>query len=399
MFTRWRCLAAAWWAPVVLLAAVIASSSPAHAIGPPPVPDASAYLLVNPATGEVLAAEDADRRLPMASITKVMTAHVVLRRADLDEVATVPPEAAIGGSSAELVVGEEISVRHLLTGLLVASGNDAAVTLAYHVAGSQEAFVALMNERARAIGLEDTHFANPHGLDEPGHHSSARDLVRLGRVAMRDPIFAELVSHRTATIPGPGGEGVRELRSQNDLLSILPSADGIKTGHTAGAGYALLARAQRPRLGVTLYLASIGAPSEAARAEDAAALLRWGFAQYVRPTLLEEGEVIARAPVRDRPGVTLGFAVARTLRPPLRPTPDAGAITETIVAPAEVAAPVSAGQVMGHVVLRQGERVLGRRDLVAARELDAPSLGERVRAALGRALALPAPGPVSDVLG
>ncbi len=347
----------------------------------PPTVDAAAYILVDPATGETLAQRAPDRKLPMASTTKIMTALVVLERADLGDRLTVPPAAeAIGGSTGFLRTGETLTVRDLLTALLVPSGNDAAITLAEGVAGSQEAFVSLMNARAAALGLTATRFANPHGLDGPGHHSTVRDLARLGIVAMRDPVLREIVASRTARIPGPFGQGTRSYESQNALLDIDPDADGIKTGMTDGAGYSLMARARRARLGVTLQAALIGSPSSEARARDAKRLLDWGFSRYATATVADAAIDLGRVPVDGRPGVTVPYRAAARLNAPVRLGVP---ITQTLVAPAEVRGPVAAGQVLGSVTLRQGDHVLGRRDLVAARGEDGPSLWDHVRSGVG----------------
>jgi D-alanyl-D-alanine carboxypeptidase (penicillin-binding protein 5/6) len=368
-----------------VIAALGALMSAGAALGapatPPPPVDAAAYVLVDPRSGAVLARKGPDLRLPMASTTKIMTALVVLRRSRLDDVVTVPAEAAaVGESSAGLVPGEELTVRDLLTGLMVGSGNDAAVALADHVAGSQAAFADLMNQEAARLGMTRTRFQNPHGLDAPGHYSTVRDMVRMGRALMRYPFAREVVASRTATIPGPGGAGVRSLESRNALLELLPEADGIKTGNTSGAGYALVAHADRPATGADLYAAIIGSPSEADRAADAAALLRWGLAQYARPTLLARGAAVVRAEVRDRPGVEVTLRVARPLAAPIRLGEP---IRQTVVAPAEVVAPVRAGQRLGQVVVRQGGRVLGRRDLVAASDVGAPTFTDRLRTGWG----------------
>lgn len=363
---------------VAVLAAVI--SAPVARAAPPTV-SAPAYILVNPATGETLAQRAPDRELPMASTTKIMTALVVLEEAGLGDRITVPAAAgAIEGSSGALVTGESLTVRDLLTALLVPSGNDAAVALAQGVAGSQAAFVALMNAKAAELGLTGTHYANPHGLDAPGHHSSVSDMVRLGAVAMRDPVFRSIVASRRASVPGPGGRGTRFYESENELLDIDPDADGIKTGMTDGAGYALVAHARRPRLGVQLYAAMIGAPSSYTRARDAKRLLDWGFAQYTSATLLPSGAVLGRVPVDERPGVEVPYRVASVLNAPVRLGQP---ITQTLVAPAEVKGPVRAGQVLGTVTVRQGSHVLGRRDLVAARSEDGPGLWDHIRSGVG----------------
>ncbi len=365
---------------LVALAALLVVVPTASALGVPPAIDAAAWIVVDPATGETLAARAPDRELPMASTTKIMTALVVLETAGLDDRHTVPPVAArVGESSGALQEGETLSVRELLTALMVASGNDAAITLAQGVGGSQAGFVALMNRRARELGLTHTRFANPHGLDAPGHHSSVRDLVRLGREAMRDPLFRELAASRRASIPGPGGVGVREYASENLLLDIDPEADGIKTGSTDGAGYALVAHTRRRALGVQLYAAVIGSPSSDRRALDAARLLRYGFAQYARATLVPGDAVIGRAPVDGRPGTDVPYRAASALAAPLRLD---APVTETIVAPTELRAPVGAGDVIGTITVRQGSRVLGRRDLVAMRSASGPGFVDRVRAGI-----------------
>lgn len=358
---------------------LLAGAPAGAALGPAPVPDAATYIVVNPGTGEVLADSDPDRPLAMASTTKIMTALVVLEDADLDDVYTVPPEAAIGGSTAGLQVGESLSVRHLLAGLLVGSGNDASITLAVGLSGSVDAFVETMNARARDLGLSSTSFANPHGLDDPGQHSTARELVIVSRAAMRHELFRQLVAARRATIPGPGGSGTRELTSNNLLLDRYAEADGIKTGMTDMAGYTLVAHARRPALGVRLYVSMIGASSTEGRAADAEALLRWGFSQYARPMLVEPGAVVGRAPVQYRPGVSVSYRVDRGIRPPIRL---GVAVTEEIVAPAELEAPVVEGDMLGTLTIRQGGRVLARRDLIAAESVAAPDVLDRVGAGL-----------------
>lgn len=359
--------------------ALLVGAPGAGAVGQVPDVDAASYILVNPATGETLAASSSERPLAMASTTKIMTAVVALEQADLDDRMTVPPEAVVGGSTAYLQPGESLTVRDLLTGLMVASGNDAAVTLAIGISGSQDAFVALMNEKARELGLTQTSFANPHGLDEPGHHTSVRDLVTLAQVAMRDQVFREIVSHHTATIPGPGGVGTRTLVSQNTLLERYAEADGVKTGMTDDAGYSIVAHARRPALGVQLYAAIIGSPSAEARAEDAEELLRWGFAQYARPTLLAPGDVVGRVAVQYRSGVSVPYRVERGVRPAIRLGEP---VTEEIVAPAEVAGPVREGDVVGTITVRQNDDVLVRRDLVAAGSADSAGVLDRVGSGL-----------------
>jgi D-alanyl-D-alanine carboxypeptidase (penicillin-binding protein 5/6) len=168
------------------------------------------------------------------------------------------------------------------------------------------------------------------------------------------------------------------LDSRNDLLGIDPSVDGVKTGNTDGAGYAIVAHARRPDLGVGLYMAMIGSPSEAARARDAEALIRYGFSRYARPTLAAAGETLGDAPVRGRPGRRVGFGVKEAFSAPI--LLDGPGITETLTVPREVPSPIRAGDPIGTLVMRQGDRELGRRELVALEDVDGPGVFDRLRA-------------------
>jgi len=369
----------------LLAAGTIAAAFAAGAVAVPPPVSAPAFILVNPESEEVLLERAADRRLPMASTTKLMTAIVTIERTKLTDTVVVPRAAvSAGGSTSGLVPGERLSVRTLLTGLMIASGNDASLALAAHVGrGSEARFVGYMNAEAREMGLADTRFANPHGLDRKGHFSTVRDLVTLGERALQYPLLRQVAGRRVAIIPGPRGRGTRRLESENDLLAIDPEADGIKTGHTAGAGYALVAHAKRRSNGVELYAALIGAPSRSQRARDAKRLLDWGFAQYARLEPLRAGQVVLRIPVRDRPAVAVAVTVDQSLSTTIRL---GRKLRRTIVAPAEIVGPVDAGEVVGEVTITEGPRVIGTRTLVLAESVDGPSVAERIRSGIGRLL-------------
>ncbi len=200
-----------------------------------PAVSAPAILLGDSTTGQILATVAPHDARAMASTTKIMTALLVLERANLSDAVTVPPEALIGGSTMNLSAGEVLSVEQLLWGLLINSGNDAALTLAIHLAGSETGFVALMNERAAQLGMANTHFANPHGLDAPGHVSSAYDLWLVTQAALQYPLFRQIVATPSITIAG------HPLLNTNELLTTLPGADGVKTGTTDLAGQCLVA--------------------------------------------------------------------------------------------------------------------------------------------------------------
>ncbi len=349
----------------------------------PPAIQAQAYILINPATGEVLASRNPDRPMPMASTTKLMTAIVALQRSNLTTTVTVPANLP-GGSSAALQPGERISMRTALTGLMVGSGNDASIAIATTIGdGSENRFLGYMNAEAESMGLRNTRFANPHGLDAPGHHSSVRDLVRLGQRSMEYPFLVEVVSRQRTTIPGPNGVGTRQLESENDLLGIDSEANGIKTGHTSGAGYSLVARSRRESTKTDLYMAMIGSPSRAQRAADAKRLLRWGHAQYARVIPLRGKQVVAEVRVRDRPGVVVPLITHAPFAATVRTdTP----LSRTVVMPRELRGSITAGTSVGEVRIVAGDRIIGRRRLVVDQDVAAPSVFERIRSGVGRIL-------------
>lgn len=200
---------------------------------------APAALLGDHDTNQPLASLDARRPRAMASITKIMTALLVLERANLADRVVVSPTALVGGSSMGLTAGEALTVEDLLWGMLLVSGNDAAMALAEHMAGSETAFVQLMNQRAAELGMASTRFANPHGLDAPEHYASAYDVWLLTQEALRNPLFREIVATPSKTVAG------RPLFNRNELLNAFPGADGVKTGTTVAAGESLVASVSR----------------------------------------------------------------------------------------------------------------------------------------------------------
>jgi D-alanyl-D-alanine carboxypeptidase (penicillin-binding protein 5/6) len=353
---------------LALLAAAAVAAPAALAASSPPRPDASAWFVQNGATGEVLLAHREHERLPIASITKLMTALVTLDRAGPDDVVTVSQVASrVGESTINLRAGERVTVRDLLEAALIQSANDAANALAIHVGGSVEGFVALMNAKARALGLHDTHFVRPDGLDVAGHVSSARDVTLLGRVAMRQPVVREIVGRSTDEAAG------RRLHTWNDLLSSYPGTIGVKTGHTAAAGWSQVA-AVRGR-GLTIYATLLGGPTRAQRNSDLMRLLAWGASRYRVVPLVRTGHVYAtvetpygREPVRLVP--------PRPLRRVVRVD---RMLEERVVAPSWVELPVRRGQRLGEVRVYENGTLLGSRPLVAAETVERPSRAGRVR--------------------
>ena len=237
--------------------------------------------------------KNSEARLGEASTTKIMTALVVSEEMPLDSVVSVPPEAVgVEGSSAYLSAGELLSVRELLLALLLESANDAAVTLAIATAGSLPAFAELMNQKAAELGLEDTHFTNPHGLYDEEHYTTARELAIITAEALRSKELREIFATKSATIPlgakkdSDEREGKRYLRNHNKMLSLYEGAIGVKTGFTKKTGRCLVSAAERD--GMTLICVTLSAPDDW---NDHTALLDHGFDSYARVTLYEEGEL------------------------------------------------------------------------------------------------------------
>jgi D-alanyl-D-alanine carboxypeptidase (penicillin-binding protein 5/6) len=305
-----------------------------------------------------------------------MTALVVLERAEPEDVVTIGgPAPTIGESTIGLRAGERLTVRELLAAMLVYSANDAAYALAYHVGeGSIASFVGAMNAQARELDLADTHFSRPDGLDAPGNYSSARDVFKLARVAMRKPLFHRLVRIRRTTVAG------QAIRNRNDLLFSYAGTIGVKTGHTSDAGWSEVAAARRD--GVTIYAVVLGGPSRDQRNADLVELLDWGFDQYRRVAVIRTGHTYAEAlvPFSDRKLSLVveepAVAIAQLGQP----------LVERVVAPAMVALPVEEGQTLGEVLVYEGEKLVARRPLVAAESVGEPSLGRRLHWYAGRAL-------------
>jgi serine-type D-Ala-D-Ala carboxypeptidase (penicillin-binding protein 5/6) len=360
---------------VAVLAVLLLPPAANAATSPPPV-DARAALLVDGHTGETLFAENPDRRLPMASLTKLMTALLTMEKAKQDKVVRVSgPAPSVGESTIDLQEGERLPVRDLLAAALVQSANDAAYALATYVGGSVPKFVRMMNERASELGLDHTHYVVPDGLDTPGHYSSARDIYTLAREDMRHALFRRIVKRTGGQIAGG-----RSLYAWNDLLRTYPGTIGIKTGHTDLAGWSEIAAARRA--GVTMYAVILGDPTRARRNRDLSALLDWGFGHYARVTLISRLRAYATSdvPFSDQqvPLVAENRAkVSVRLDHPL---------VERVIAPETLDLPVQQGDRVGKILVYDGEKVVARRALVSTMTLSDPSVFTRARWYAGRAL-------------
>jgi serine-type D-Ala-D-Ala carboxypeptidase (penicillin-binding protein 5/6) len=344
----------AWLAALAALTvALVLGAAPARAAEGPPQISAPSAILMEASTGEVLYERAAEKRRPIASTTKLMTALLTMERARLSDKATASSYVASPiESKLSLRPGERLSVADLLRGLMLESANDAAVPLAEHISGSSAAFVRLMNRRARELKLENTHFENPIGLDAPDNYSSAHDLARLA-VELRKHSFVRKIANRTSATLSTGYRP-RTIRNRNTLLGRDRRINGLKTGHTGTAGYVLVGT--RTEGGVTLVSVVLGTPSLAVRDRDSLALLEWGQGKYERIHPVTEGTIVDNPEIKFRRGATVNLVTEGSVTRVVR----AGAkITYNDVnVPDEVTGPIARGQKFGYrEVFADGERI------------------------------------------
>lgn len=359
-----------------LLLGLAASPPGAAAADQPPRLDARAWVLVDAADGERLAGRAVSREVPIASATKLMTAYVSLRELPLRRRLAAPryePSSPLE-SLANLNAGERLSVRDLLYALLLASANDAAVTLGKGVSGSVPRFVREMNETAAALGLTGTEFQNPIGLDSPRNHSTAADLAALTLRLRRERAFRRIVGTRSVELKS--GDRTREIANRNTLLQKASWANGVKTGHTLGARYVLVGSGTRK--GVTLVSVVLGAPSEAARDSETLKLLDYGFSLYRESRPVREGEELA-APALRYQDATLPLVARRGLRVAARRDQE---VETFISAPEEVEGPVERGEELGEVTATVDGEEAARAPLVAARGADQATVLQQARSRL-----------------
>lgn len=337
----------------------------------------SAALLVDRDSGNVLFAKNEHMKWPPASMTKMMTVLIAMeqvrdRALALDDGIVASKWASkIGGSQVYLSEGEQFTLRELLASIMIASANDAAVAVAERIAGSTDAFVALMNERAKALGMNDSEFHSVHGLP-PGKGQlpdlmSAADLVTLGRALSAFPEVMEWA--KTSEAPFRGG--ALQMRNTNHLVRTYSGADGLKTGFYDAAGFEVTATATRS--GLRLMAVVLGAPTKKGCFDEAAKLLTTGFGSYKAIEAAKAGTPVG-SPIAVRSGTVgqiTGLAAA-DLRLTV-PRTDANAAKVEVKLPPEITAPVKKGQVIGEVVVTRGGESLGRVDVVAAADVESTS--------------------------
>ena len=364
--------------PAKPAAAALSSNLP---VPPPPAITGKAWILVDAASGNVLAGENYDTPLEPASITKVMTSYVIaaelaggkIKETDqvmMSENAWRQGGAGTDGSYSGFEVNKTAPLEQMEKGMVVQSGNDAAIALAEHVAGSTDAFAQLMNMYAQRIGMKSSNFVNPHGLPAEGHVSTARDLAMLGRALIHDFPKAYSYNKIKEFTVGPITQPNRNL-----LLWRDSTVDGIKTGHTAAAGYCLMASAKRGDQ--RLISVVMGSTSEAQRASDSLALLNWGFRFYETHKLYDVGKQIAQQKVwkGQENEVLLGVAEPMLVTIPrgkydqLKPMMDV---------PKSLVAPIKKGQAIGTVKVMLDGKVVAQRPLVAINAIEQAGFFKRL---------------------
>lgn len=361
---------------ILLFLGLGAAQAAPSLIPSPPRLAASGYLLMDHQSGQVLVESHADERLEPASLTKMMTAYAIFHELKAghirleDEVRISEKAWRMTGSRMFIEVGKRVSVEELLKGMIIQSGNDASVALAEYAAGSEDAFVPLMNTHAANLGLDGTHFTNSTGLPQEEHYTSARDMARLASALIREfPEYYQWYSEKRYTynnIPQS---------NRNLLLGRDESVDGVKTGHTESAGYCLVASAQRE--GMRLISVVMGTDSEKARAQESQKLLNYGFRFYETHRLYAAGEPLKQMRIwkGERETVPLGLSEELFVTVPRDQYKELKAslsVDKTIVAPA------SKGEAYGSVIINLGDEVVARRPLVALQDVAEGSLWQKL---------------------
>jgi serine-type D-Ala-D-Ala carboxypeptidase (penicillin-binding protein 5/6) len=378
---------------LTVIAAALLLGAARPALASPPKLDARAWILIDPRDDAVLASKAPNKRLSIASTTKLMTAYLALKHLKPNQLIRAPSyhpsnpaEITLG-----LRAGERMRVRDLLYALLLPSAGDAAETLADGVAGSVPAFVADMNQAAQRLGLADTHYANPIGLDDPQNYSSAHDLVRLASILLRNRLFARIVNTPSATLRS--GDHPRTVTSRDTLLGEVPWVNGVKTGHTLDAGYVLVGSGTQDS--TTLISAVLGTPSEAERDADTLRLLQYGFSLYHPVQRVRQGEQLAD-PGLDWRHDHVSLVAQRPLAVNVRQGQN---VATRVSAPTEVSGPVSKGQSIGRVVVTVDGKVAAASPLVAASAVDAATTLDKVVWTAQNPLVLIALGAIVILVG
>lgn len=349
--------AAAGFLAAVCLCTTGAFPLPAHAAGPSV--SAQAAVLMNASDGTLLWEKNGEEKLPMASTTKIMTALLTLETASLDDRAVDITDAMVRveGSSMGLHAGDRVTLSALAKGMLSVSGNDAANAAAYALDGSPQAFAAHMNRRAEELGLRNTHFVTPSGLDDDAHYTTASDLAKLARAAMQNPAFAAITAQRTIKIPYLSPDVSYTFTNHNKLLAQYQGCIGVKTGFTKKAGRCLVSCAERD--GVRLIAVTLHAPDDW---NDHKAMLDYGFGR-LHGVQLDDSSFVQELPVV---GAAQNTVSVQGGKGPSVVLPVDTVLQREVELPRFLYAPLEEGSVVGRVVYRAGGAVVGETALVAS---------------------------------
>ncbi len=336
--------------------------------------DAKSLILIENSTGDVLYEMNADEKLPIASVTKIMTMLLIMEEIDngnmtLDDMVSVSENAmSYGGSTMFLEAGEQLTVNDMLKGIAVASANDGCVAMAEHIAGSEAAFVEMMNDKAEELGMTNTHFANTNGLDDDDHYSSARDVAIMSRELMTHEKIFDYTTIWTDSLRN----GKFELANTNKLIRYYDGANGLKTGSTSKAQCCISAAAKRNDMQLTAVV--LGAPTSDKRFDAARSLLDYGFANYSITPLCEEGEEVERIPVDKGTAEDVG-AVTAGRKTALFARGEGKDITRETEIEENLSAPVAKGEKIGVVRFVSDGKTVGECDLIADADVGRKGIG------------------------
>ncbi len=336
--------------------------------------NAKSAILMEDSTGKVLYESNPDERVPIASVTKVMTMLLIMEAVDsgkitLDDMVTVSENAmSYGGSTMFLEAGEQLTVNDMMKGIAVASANDGCVAMAEHLAGSESAFVDMMNAKAQELGMENTHFMNTNGLDEDNHYSSARDVAIMSRELIKHKTIFNYTSIWMDTLRG----GKFQLANTNKLIRFYEGANGLKTGSTSKALCCLSATAKRNDM--QLIAVVLGAPTSAERFSSAKSLLDYGFANYAVNTQITAGDEIDRVHVEKGVDNEVSVVAADTYSTLVKKGQEDN-VTKEIILDEQITAPLEAGEKLGTMKISRDGETLAEIDLNAANEVEKKGIG------------------------
>lgn len=336
--------------------------------------NAKSAILMEESTGNILYESNPDERLPIASVTKVMTMLLIMEAVDsgkisLDDMVTVSENAmSYGGSTMFLETGEQLTVNDMMKGIAVASANDGCVAMAEHLAGSESAFVDMMNEKAKELGMENTHFMNTNGLDEDDHYSSARDVAIMSRELMKHETIFNYTSIWMDTLRG----GKFQLANTNKLIRFYDGANGLKTGSTSKALCCLSAAAKRNDM--QLIAVVLGAPTSAERFASAKSLLDYGFANYAVNTQITAGDEVQKIAVEKGVDKEVGVVAGDSCSTLVKKGQEDN-ITKEIKIDETITAPIEAGQKIGTMTISRDGEVIADIDLNASSAVEKKGIG------------------------